>query len=139
MKRLFSTIIFLLFLSTASAQIRFAEQPGLDGWSIAHFGGGAALYTGFRVCHVGIKTSLLLTVAAGIAYEIYSDGLNNQIPLLDKPDPAGADLFGDAVMVGAGAGFACLLDLLMQLVDQRLAITSNGKTVGIAIPLEGKK
>lgn len=135
MKRRHLAVICLLFASTASGQIRFAEQPGLDGWSVAHFGGGASLYAGCRILHVGVKTSLALTALAGVAWELVIDGAGNKLPLFDKPDPAGADLFGDAVMVAAGAGFACLLDLLMQLVNQRLAITANGRTVGVAIPI----
>jgi hypothetical protein len=141
MKRLFSTILFLLFLSPVFGQMksgsvfRYKTEPDLDRWTITHFMGGTALYGGLRCFKCSEKTSLVMAIVTGWAYEIYVDGFGNPLPGFDKPDPSGADLIGDPLFVAAGALFGCLVDLLFQEHDKRFAVAVSPRSVALQMQL----
>jgi len=122
----------------------------LDGWSMGHFGGGAAFYYSVRQLptfvgwEVSPKKALIYTIIAGVVYELYVDGLGNKFPFASSIagnsnsnsssfDPRGADLKGDVVFTAFGGAVACTLDLLFRLDKKKYKIMVDDKQVGIIV------
>lgn len=138
MRKIIFIICMFLNLSIYAKEwngIRISENsPDFDGWSMCHAGGGAVFYGGMRLIGMKPKYALITSIFAGYFYEIYKDGLGNEIPFTDKRDENGADLLGDPIWTAFGAGFMCLLELVFDLTDKIQFIQRNGKT-GIVIKL----
>lgn len=110
---------------------RYKKNPDFDMWSWLHLIGGSFLYMGFRCVGYGETMALILSGVQGMFYEIYFDGIRHK-------DHLGADIQGDPTFVLLGAGLACGIDLLFQIHrNPRFAIVSDGRSLGVSIPLNG--
>lgn len=120
MKKIAFVIIAFCFIRSAYSQnyrnvcgFRIKQSaPDFDGYCIVNAGTGAFIYSSLRVFKIKPESALLWSIVLGYASELFIDGKQNYI--FTDPDPGGADLIGDPVWRAFGAGFACILDLLLE-------------------------
>jgi len=137
LKYLIIIVIMLLIASPCSGQWEFMsghykETPALDGYSITWLAGGALTFGGIlrlpELIDIKISPGKRFFLAIGLAYtyEIYKDAYRNKFPIDWGVDPSGADIFGDPLWFGLGAGLTYIAEKVSTKRKYEIVTTRNG-------------